>query len=245
MSSTEHIKKLVYSGKVLDEHGGWIPLSEKLQKELTFLGHLEKGEVLLNSKWVAISEAQRTQPPTTVHSLENNENEIDDETTITPVPIQTPEETVSFSTETIYDLANVSAPDNAEPDFPPETTTLKIEVPDTTIPPSLKNQSTQHNSLISGETQLDLSTATPSVKDARTQKIGSETEFDETVMYNINVLKQSIDQYKNNQDTKKPTQQPNISDDWELTRPKRPIFLVVSASVIIIVLVLTVLKILL
>ena len=55
----DQTKKNVLNGLVLGEKGQWISISEKVEKERSFLMHLEAGEVLCEGKWVSIRDSQK------------------------------------------------------------------------------------------------------------------------------------------------------------------------------------------
>lgn len=200
MAPEDRIKENVYAGKVLDERGNWITLVEKLKKERAFQKHLEKGEILRNGKWTHISKIKLEQEHLIgVNPAIDPEAVVEEETTIVSVhkihkelpmessDAETEEETVSLSTETKHDYT-VDGTDDDD-DFPAETTVfkidrtgdiVKIELPDASV------KSTE-GGLINGETQMDFSIDNI---DTASHDSSGETEFKETVLYNINVLKE-------------------------------------------------------
>ena len=52
--SIKDFESLIENGYVLDVRGQWIPLNEKVQKERSFIQHLEAGDVLVSGKWISI-----------------------------------------------------------------------------------------------------------------------------------------------------------------------------------------------
>jgi hypothetical protein len=111
MSIPKRIEQKVYSGMILDEHGQWITMAEKINKELLFLENLEAGKVLWNGQWLPIHEAlsqfsekrkkKQTEP---IDSSNNNKDYVN----------------IPFPPETVI----VECLDK---DFPPETTAISIE----------------------------------------------------------------------------------------------------------------------
>jgi hypothetical protein len=201
MAPEDRIKEYVYAGMVLDERGNWITLVEKLKKERVFQKHLENGEILRNGKWTHISKIKLQQEHLIGEdSSIDPEAVVEEETTIVSVhkihkeqqaepspPLETPEETVSIETELIRGPALDGKDD--DDDFPAETTVFKIDRTGDTVRiefPEASGKSTE-GGLINGETQMDFSIDTP----GRAQQDSIvETEFQETVLYNINVLKE-------------------------------------------------------
>lgn len=49
----------IISGKVLDDHGAWVPIAAMLAKERDFLRHLQDGQVIVDERWVTIEEARK------------------------------------------------------------------------------------------------------------------------------------------------------------------------------------------
>jgi hypothetical protein len=253
MSSAKRIKELVYSGMVLDEHGEWISLSEKLLKEKKFLYHLEQGEVLQNGTWVKISDLRQSNNQKEKSSMQisvGSEESVNEETTIAPISIVTPEETVSFSTETLHDHPIEPSRDDTSIDYPPETKFLKIHSPEDKKhnTSNLKDKTTHDELLATGETQLDIQTLKPPEKSTVQKQTGIETEFEETVMYNINILKQNLNTPSTNQTRVHQTPKKHsprfmktiASDDWEFTRPKNHSFIYVIAIIIIVAIFITI-----
>lgn len=107
----KRIEQKVYSGMVLDEHGCWITLAEKVTKELFFLEQLEGGNVILDNQWVPISEA--LSPGT-----QDNENSKIMETD--NPGIKNIHDDIPFPPETV-------TVELIDKDFPPETTAISIE----------------------------------------------------------------------------------------------------------------------
>ena len=195
MTSQHTIEELVYSGKVMDDRGNWIPIAQQLRKEKKFLGHLERGEVYIDGRWVTMPGLLRRTSPAIQTSPEAT---VEEETTIAPlmspeetvsfstetifdipadhlhispksisdITIRTPEETVSFSTETLRDFTVEPLPAEADPPFPPETESLYIE---------------QEN--LAGRVEPSGHPQDPSSPE------NNATVFEETVLYNIKVLK--------------------------------------------------------
>lgn len=242
MSLPEKIEKLVYSGMVIDDHGKWISIAEKLRKEKKFLSHLERGEILIDGKWTSLKKTGKKDSIPPVHQGNmGGEAVVQEETTLDPPEspeetvfltanaensrkeqsstpddlfIETPEETVAISTDSIRDLHS-NTPDTKLSDaeeFPPETQSLFVEL----VPPP-------------PETTQSLM-----------------TEFEETVLYNIKVLKDTSPAGDSPSDsTKKPVADPNpqVAPLHDLMSPDDPplkhppptgTILIVIAAIIII-----------
>jgi hypothetical protein len=202
MSPTKKIEDLVYSGKVMDDYGNWIPIAEQLQKEKRFLLHLERGEILLDGTWIKMSDLVKH--PSTQLEMASHKTDsptVDEETTMAPLAppeetvsfsteavldtppkhpkakydseilIRAPEETVSFSTDTIRDFSIETSVEEAEgiPEFPPETKSLFIEPADSSDEKGTSDKSDE--TLFNVESDYNV------------------TEFEETVLYNIKMLK--------------------------------------------------------
>ena len=195
---------------VLDERGGWIPLADKLRKEKQFLRHLEQGEILYNGLWTKMSLIPRTagHPEETKHIFIDNHVPVTDKNKHMPidqvarvhdeakrVPLETPEETVSYSTETLHDLSSNIVTIELESDYPPETKILSIVRPGQNVSTSGPEETAvpRRNLPTGREKQADdLSEwTTPDRTVAELTKVPPETEFEETVLYNINVLRQT------------------------------------------------------
>lgn len=58
MDPFKNIEQRVEDGFVIDEHGRWVHMSQKGMSEKRFMEELEKGNVLLEGKWVPISEVK-------------------------------------------------------------------------------------------------------------------------------------------------------------------------------------------
>jgi hypothetical protein len=52
-------EKNVLNGLVLDEKGHWVSIAEKVERERSFLMHLEAGEILSEGRWISISELSK------------------------------------------------------------------------------------------------------------------------------------------------------------------------------------------
>lgn len=203
MTPEDRIKENVYAGKVLDEHGNWITLVEKLKKERVFQKHLEKGEMLSNGKWTHVSKIKLQQEHLFSENLSiDPEAVVEEETTILSVtkihkeqpsqhsaPRETREEmeeTVPIAMDTEHDYTIDETDD--DDDFPAETTVFKIDRTGDAIKIEFPETSVKQTdaSLVNGETQMDFPIDT--FKAAQHDSV-DETEFQETVLYNINVLK--------------------------------------------------------
>ena len=111
MTIPKRIEQKVYSGMVLDEHGCWVTMAEKIKKELFFLEQLEDGNVILNGQWVPIGEALSPgthNKDSQMMKTDNPDINNDDQNDI-PFPPETV--TVEF----------------IDKDFPPETTAISIK----------------------------------------------------------------------------------------------------------------------
>lgn len=95
-------ESLIENGYVLDVHGQWIPLNEKIKKERSFIKHLESGEVLISGRWLTISEALKKvdqQEQQLIEDRSNTANSHDE--TQTSFDVETSEHEVEFPPETI------------------------------------------------------------------------------------------------------------------------------------------------
>ena len=191
MSITKKIEDLVYAGMVIDDHGKWIPIAEKLKKEKKFLSHLERGEVLTNGKWISIADKDQTPVSSrTTSPAHEPESEVHDETTLDPP--ESPEETVFLTTEE-YRSENVSPADQppAKPgdstaiETPEETVSFSAgSIREITADPSDRNDISTAEDFPPETKTMFVDTAPP----PETTQTLSE-EFEETVLYNIKVLK--------------------------------------------------------
>jgi preprotein translocase subunit Sss1 len=98
IKKVKDFESLIENGYVLDVHGRWIPLNERVKKERSFIKHLECGEVLVSGKWMSISEACKKQ--NIDEKLQHTESSYDET------------QTTSFE---------------QEEDFPPETIMIAAE----------------------------------------------------------------------------------------------------------------------
>jgi hypothetical protein len=55
----EDIKKKILDGFVFDEKGNWVTINEKVERERSFMMHLEAGEVLNDGKWTKITDVKK------------------------------------------------------------------------------------------------------------------------------------------------------------------------------------------
>ncbi|MCX7727409.1 MAG: hypothetical protein N2053_11255 [Chitinispirillaceae bacterium] len=175
MPSLQEIEKLIVKGMVLDEHGNWVPLTNKVKKEREFISHLERGEVLFNGEWRKISEVKELIQQ---NKIKKREEEVAEEETAIISLIKTPEETVSFSTETIFDMPLKKKEDEVD-DFPPETKIITFE----------KEKEEEAN-----PTLVKKDEKTEERKHSST--LNSEIEFEETVLYDVEMLKKKIETEK-------------------------------------------------
>jgi hypothetical protein len=58
INRTTEIENYILEGRVLDEHGNWIPIADKKASEDAFVAHLSAGQVLHEGRWVPIAEAK-------------------------------------------------------------------------------------------------------------------------------------------------------------------------------------------
>lgn len=123
---------------ILDEHGRWITMAEKIKKESFFLENLEAGKVLYDGQWLPIHEAvsqfsqkSDTNQVKTVNDSNNNKDY----------------ENIPFPPETVV-------VESLENDFPPETTAISIEeyTNNKTDKPKSDSLSSISNSIITEET---------------------------------------------------------------------------------------------
>ncbi|MBD3421127.1 MAG: hypothetical protein GF398_13505 [Chitinivibrionales bacterium] len=57
MDKMKEIEHKVLNGLVLDEKGRWVPIARKVAMEREFFSHLERGQVLINRKWLSVDQA--------------------------------------------------------------------------------------------------------------------------------------------------------------------------------------------
>lgn len=187
MSIANKIEELVYAGMVIDDHGKWISIAEKREKERVFLSHLEQGQVLTNGKWISIADKAATPAsPESVTSPSEEASDVHDETTLDPPPVS-PEETVYLTTEE-YTPAKDQSPEEITDSSTTQATDETVSFP------------TGHLRTISSESPTDVNTSDapeyppetksmfvePAPPPETTQSLGME--FEETVLYNIKVL---------------------------------------------------------
>jgi len=55
----EDIQKKILDGYVIDEKGNWVTINDKVERERSFMMHLEAGEVLYDGKWTKIADAKK------------------------------------------------------------------------------------------------------------------------------------------------------------------------------------------
>jgi hypothetical protein len=55
----EDIKKKVLDGYVVDEKGNWVTINDKVERERSFMMHLEAGEVLCDGKWTKMADVKK------------------------------------------------------------------------------------------------------------------------------------------------------------------------------------------
>ncbi|MBN1575462.1 MAG: hypothetical protein JW913_02860 [Chitinispirillaceae bacterium] len=186
------IEELVYQGMVLDEHGGWIPLAEKLRKEKEFLHRLERGEILVNGFWTRMSSLSKA----TGHQEETSRINVDPSAAVTEETVlahcATSEETVSFSIETLHDLSADIVPVDPESDYAPETKIFSIARPrrSASSPVRVDTAASSGDQAVVDETQADFSLDKSMISQSGyPRKVPPETEFEETVLYSINMLR--------------------------------------------------------
>ncbi len=203
-SPIKKIEELVCKGMVLDEHGKWIPIAEKIRKEKEFLNHLEKGEILQNGLWVKMSDiAGRTKgaemtnhistyDQTAVADKEAVEMEslVPEETRQISFETELPEETVSLSIETLSDVSPDASPSvETTDDFPPETKIFSVEKGHEYVPQSnVKEESIGKSGSMPNKRGLDVRKQAPAIEEIYT--LPPETEFDETVICTADMLRE-------------------------------------------------------
>lgn len=201
--SQKSIESLVYAGNVLDEHGNWVPIAEKVNKERQFLAHLEKGEVLVEGFWVHLSAA------TSIHA--NKQPSLLNHHLATAVKVdmvhsdatETPDETIDIPTEQIADYLN-KQPDSQESDFPPETAELKTEPSPSehkSKPVFDASAATVTDLQLDGQIPVDFPIEPIIAKKEETAQllaVGPATEYEETVLFNIKTIQAQIDDKKRN-----------------------------------------------
>lgn len=75
MDTIKKIKNLVIEGKVLDDQGVWVLLSERMKTEKKIIDRLGNGNVLCNGRWIPIKQAlascikEGIEPPQETRSL--------------------------------------------------------------------------------------------------------------------------------------------------------------------------------
>lgn len=196
------IQDLVYKGMVLDDKGGWIPLADKLRKEKKFLQHLEKGEILADGVWTRLADIPQLTTALDETRDVRHQAPLPPPATRAPksavLDIPVPEETVSFSNETLRDvtLPVKTAEPPPEEDFAPETKVFSIirtqDTPLSTLtekPPAAGDT----DQLVTGETQayfIPGGQTSPPVA----RKVGAhpEPEYQETMLYNTKMLKRPV-----------------------------------------------------
>lgn len=122
IKNAKDFESLIENGYVLDVRGQWIPLNEKVQKERSFIQHLEAGDVLVSGKWISISEAFKKPD----YTVQNNDDQ--------SLPTESSNDETQASSE-----ANIS---EQEEDFPPET--IMIAAEELQVNKSLKLESVQN-----------------------------------------------------------------------------------------------------
>jgi hypothetical protein len=193
--SQKKIEAHVYAGNVLDEHGNWVPLSEKVKSERAFLAHLEKGEIVFNGAWIPLSPLLHT-----VNPGETDEGIVDDKTSTFLKPsdetllTDASEETINIPAEQLAKCLSKSTP-TPETDFPPETAELVIECKSENVISEEVAffQDADETFLFDGKTQVDLSINHSQKNKADEFATESETtEYDETVMFNIKSIQSQL-----------------------------------------------------
>jgi hypothetical protein len=119
------IENYVLVGKVLDEHGAWIPIADKKTTEETFVAHLAAGKVLLGGRWVTIGEAKAAQQ-TSKSGSSNSDGSIvaagsERLTDRNGVPIDFAPETAAIAGD---------LPLESDVEYPPETKKMLITPPE-------------------------------------------------------------------------------------------------------------------
>jgi len=107
LKNVKDFESLIENGYVLDVRGQWIPLNEKVQKERSFIQHLEAGEVLVSGQWISISEAFKKPD----YTLQNNNEQL--------TPTESSNDETQANSEVNFSELNE--------DFPPETIMIAAE----------------------------------------------------------------------------------------------------------------------
>jgi hypothetical protein len=102
------------------------------------------------------------------------------------LPLETPEETVSFSTDTIRDFSPELLKEREENDFFQESTAFHTEIPENSYTPGIIG----FDAKVSSEDETNVDSSGGKVLSDNRVVPAEETEFEETVMYNIKVLQQ-------------------------------------------------------
>ncbi|MFP4013187.1 MAG: hypothetical protein ACLFVQ_03810 [Chitinispirillaceae bacterium] len=76
MDPYKNIEQRVEDGFIIDEHGRWVHMSQKGVSEKRFMEELEKGNVLLEGKWVPISEAKSWERPEEIITEDRADNNL-------------------------------------------------------------------------------------------------------------------------------------------------------------------------
>ena len=208
MGIYEEIEKHVAEGLVLDDHGQWITIARKIEKEKVFLSHVENGDILIDGKWIPISQAVSIKKAGSAHSHtdEPNVNQSGD----------LPEVAAdgSFPPETVYAEIDYQPESiETETDFPPETAILTIEENTSTgqksfqgdLPPSIPSEElhfSTHENEIHNET-ISFNVSMLAAHAASQEKASEETS--ESACLHHGVEGEDVDAY----------------DKWERAKRKR------------------------
>jgi len=236
MSSEKKIRELVYSGNVLDEHGNWIPLAEKINRERTFLSHLEQGEVLIDGLWTRVADALQPKSATQPQIDEAFPSAAE----ISPRDCAS-EETISISSDALESISAAPGSRKNDVDFPPETQMFSLVFPDSAAtnpppPPPTRPEMV----IVTDETLVDVSMSKIVAESGKkaSDHVSSETEFEETVLYNINALKGQQESAAGNEKllhTDSGAHHPTVVHDLDDEPPHNNIRLIVSVAVITII----------
>jgi len=58
MDMLKKVKNMVIEGKVLDDQGAWVLLSERMATEKTIIDRLSGGKVLCEGRWIPVRQAR-------------------------------------------------------------------------------------------------------------------------------------------------------------------------------------------
>lgn len=166
MDKKQEIMEKVVDGLVLDEHGKWIPIANKIKSEQEFLARLEAGEVLYEGEWIPISEIKKRND----ESLDNNErpepedDPFQDTITAAKVMAQLINKEVNYTSSELNESEDFPAETvSLDQDFLPETVAIDI-IPDTDVSP--KDQVSTPNETVADADVDRITLDSPDIQDA-------------------------------------------------------------------------------